>query len=51
MDAAYIFVPVCFEYIRMRAELFGNFHLFTLFLEDIDYTARVQHALVAVEWK
>ena len=31
--------------------LFGIFHLFTLFLEEFDYTAGVQHALVAVERK
>ena len=30
---------------------FRYFPLFTLFLEEFDYTARVQHALVAVERK
>ena len=35
--------------ILAHAELFGIFHLFTLFLEEFYYTARVQHALVAVE--
>ena len=34
-----------------HAELFGIFHLFTLILEEFDYTARVQHALVAIERK
>ena len=44
MGAAYIFVAVCFEYLRMR-----NFSVFSLcslcFLEEFDYTARVQHVL------
>ena len=31
--------------IHAHAELFGRFHLFTLFLEEFDYTARVQHVL------
>ena len=34
-----------------HAELFGILHLFTLILEEFDYTARVQHALVVVERK
>ena len=35
--------------ILKHAELFGIFHFFTLFLEEFDNTARVQHALAAVE--
>ena len=42
--SAYIFVPCVYE-ILAHAELFGLFHLFTLFLEEIDYTAKVQHWL------
>ena len=42
LRAAYIFR------ILAHAELFGIFHLFTVFLEEFDYTARVQHALVTV---
>ena len=34
--------------IPAHADLLGIFHLFTLFLEEFDYTARVQHTLVAV---
>ena len=43
----------CSRLFRMlaHAELFGIFNLFTLVLEEFDYTARVQHALVAVERK
>ena len=40
-----IFVPVCFEYLCMR-NFSVFFYLFTLFLEEFDYTARVQHALL-----
>ena len=28
-----------------HVELFGLFHLFTLILDEFDYTARVQHVL------
>ena len=31
--------------IPAHAELFSLFHLFTLFLDEYDYTARVQHVL------
>ena len=31
--------------IHAHAERFGLFHLFTLFLEEFDYTTRVQHVL------
>ena len=31
--------------IHGHAELFGLFHLFTLFLEEFGYTARLQHVL------
>ena len=31
--------------IPTHAELFGRVHLFTVFLEEFDYTARVQHDL------
>ena len=31
--------------IHAHAEFFGLFHLFTLFLEEFDYIARVQHVL------
>ena len=46
-------VYICSRLFRILAyaELFGIFHLFTLFLEEFDYTARVQHVLVAVEQK
>ena len=57
--AAYIFVFVFFEYLHMR-----NFSVFSIclwFIEEFDYTARVQHVLhttrcygspyCAVEWK
>ena len=37
--------------ILTHGELFGIFHWFTLFVEEFDYTARVQQALVAVEQK
>ena len=37
--------------ILAHAEPFGIFHLFTFFLEEFDYTARAQYALVAVERK
>ena len=40
----YIFFGRLFR-IPAHAELFGLFHLFTLFLEEFDYTARVQHVL------
>ena len=36
--------------IPAHAELFGLFHLFTLFLEEFDYTARVQHVLHTTEY-
>ena len=45
--AAYIFVPVDLFRILAHVELFGIFHLFTLY----DYIARVQHGLTAVERK
>ena len=40
-------VYVCDHLFRIpaHAEFFGIFHLFTLFLEEFDYTARVQHVL------
>ena len=46
-------VYICSRPFRIlaHAEFFGIFHLFTLLLEEFDYTARVQHALVAVERK
>ena len=46
-------VYICSRLFRIlaHAELFGIFHLFTLFLEEFDCTAGVQHALVAVERK
>ena len=46
-------VYICSRLFRIlaHADLFGIFHLFTLFLEEFDYTARVQHALVAVKQK
>ena len=40
VGAANIFVPVF-------SERFGLFHLFTLLLEEFDYTARVQQVLHA----
>ena len=40
--AAYIFVAFP---IYAHAIIFGLFHLFTLFLGEFDYTARVQHVL------
>ena len=40
--AVYIFVAFR---IYAHAKLFGLFHLFTLFLEEFDYTARIQHVL------
>ena len=46
-------VYTCLRLFRLlaHADLFGIFHLFRLLLEEFDYTARVQHALVAVERK
>ena len=46
-------VYICSRLFRIlaHAEVFGIFHLFKLFLEGFDYTAKVQHALVAVERK
>ena len=40
-------VYICGRLFRIpaHAELFGLLHLFTLFLEEFDYTARAQHAL------
>ena len=40
-------VYICGRLFRIPAhvEHFGLFHLFTLFLEEFDYTARVQHVL------
>ena len=40
-------VYICGRLFRIpaHAELIGLFHLFTLFLEEFDYTARVQHVL------
>ena len=40
-------VYICGRLFRIpaHAELFGLFHLFTLFLEEFDYTARVQYVL------
>ena len=39
MRATYIFVPCVYEVLE-HAELFGLFHLFTLFLKVFDYTTR-----------
>ena len=46
-------VYICSRLFKLlaHAELFGIFHLFTLFLKEFDYTTRVQHELVAVERK
>ena len=43
-------VYICSRLFRIlaHAELFG---IFSLFLEEFDYTARVQHALVAIQRK
>ena len=40
-------VYICGRLFRIpaHAELFGLFHLFTLFLKEFDYTAREQHVL------
>ena len=40
-----VYIFGCLFRISAHAELFGLFHLFTLFLEEFDYTARVQHVL------
>ena len=41
----------CLLRIPTHAEMFGLFHLFTLFLEEFDYTAREQNVLHTTEWK
>ena len=45
MGAAYILVPVCFKY--GTCETFRSFPFVHIVLEEFDYTARIQHALVA----
>ena len=45
----HIFVPICFEYLRIWN--FRSFPFVHIVLEEFGYTARVQHALVAVEQK
>ena len=46
-------IYICSRLFRIfaHAELFDIFHLFTLLLEEFDYTVRIQYALIAVERK